>query len=217
MNKIISDGSEIHRLKPMQKGYDVELFDKLFKLVQPVIRNLVRGIDIRRFNITTDILTSQFYDKMLFVFNKYYGTVDEEHLKANILRALSTYKNHLLKYAYSDKASFNQSLRSFEDLFDNSKEDFSDEDDSAKVKNDMWDMLNTYMDNHLSLDAKLVWEMTVSPTPFIEANAKFGRITNSLLVEFFNLPKNRTSVRYIGELREEISQTLEQAKKDLRY
>ena len=211
MNKIISDGSEIHRLKPMQKGYDVELFDKLFKLVQPVIRNLVRGIDIRRFNITPDILTSQFYDKMLFVFNKYYGTVDEEHLKANILRALSTYKNHLLKYAYSDKASFNQSLRSFEDLFDDSKEDFSDEDDSAKVKNDMWEMLNTYMMNNLSLDAQLVWEMTVSPTPFIEANAKFGRITNSLLVEFFNLPKN------IGELREEISQTLEQAKKDLRY
>lgn len=217
MNKNISDGSEIHRLKPMQKGYDVELFNKLFKLVQPVIRNLVRGIDIRRFNITQDILTSQFYDKMLFVFNKYYDTVDEEHLKANILRALSTYKNHLLKYAYSDKASFNQNLRSFEDLFDDSKEDLSDEDDSTKVKNYMFDMLNDYMNNHLSIDAKLIWEVTITPPPYIEINTKYGRITNTLLAEFFDLPKNRASVRYIGELREEIKLTLEQAKKDLKY
>lgn len=217
MNKIISNGSEIHRLKPMQRDYDVKLFNKLFKLVQPVIRNLVRGIDIRRFNVTSDILTSQFYDKMLFVFNKYYGTVDEEHLKANILRALSTYKNHLLKYAYSDKASFNQSLRSFEDLFEDSKEDIPDDPELSKAKLEMWELLNNYMNDHLSLDAKLIWEVTITPPPYIEINTKYGRITNALLAEFFNLPKNRYSVRYIGELREEIKITLEQAKKDLKY
>lgn len=218
MNQTSSDGSEIHRLKPMQEGYDTDLFNKLYKLVQPVIRNLVRGIDIRRLNTSQDILTSQFNDKMLYVFNKYYGTVDEEHLKANILRALSTYKNRILTYAYSEKAAFNQNIKSFEDLFDDSKEDFSDEqEEQEKVKSEMWNILKEYMLSNLSSDAKLVWEVMITPPPYVELNAKFGRITNTLLVDFFNLPKNRDSVRYIGELKEEVQEVMERAKKDLHY
>lgn len=212
------EGSELHRLKVMSEDYDKKLFNKLYKLVQPVIRNLVRGIDVNRLNTSPDILTSQFNDKMLFVFNKYYGTVEEEHLKANILRALSTYKNHLLKYAYSEKATFNQNLKSFEDLFDDSKEDFSDElDEQEKAKVEMWNLLKNYILDNLSPDAQLVWEVTLNPTPYIEMNAKYGRITNTLLVDFFNLPKTRDSVRYIGELKEEIQSVMEKAKKDLHY
>ena len=140
---------------------------------------------------------------MLFVFNKYYGTVEEEHLKANILRALSTYKNHLLKYAYSEKATFNQNLKSFEDLFDDSKEDFSDElDEQEKAKVEMWNLLKNYILDNLSPDAQLVWEVTLNPTPYID---------------FFDLPKTRDSVRYIGELKEEIQSVMEKAKKDLHY
>lgn len=212
------EGSELHRLKVMSEDYDKKLFNKLYKLVQPVIRNLVRGIDVNRLNTSPDILTSQFNDKMLFVFNKYYGTVEEEHLKANILRALSTYKNHLLKYAYSEKATFNQNLKSFEDLFDDSKEDFSDElDEQEKAKVEMWNLLKNYILDNLSPDAQLVWEVTLNPTPYIEMNAKYGRITNTLLVDFFDLPKTRDSVRYIGELKEEIQLVMEKAKKDLHY
>lgn len=212
------EGSELHRLKVMSEDYDKKLFNKLYKLVQPVIRNLVRGIDVNRLNTSPDILISQFNDKMLFVFNKYYGTVEEEHLKANILRALSTYKNHLLKYAYSEKATFNQNLKSFEDLFDDSKEDFSDElEEQEKAKIEMWNLLKNYILDNLSPDAQLVWEVTINPTPYIEMNAKYGRITNTLLVDFFDLPKTRDSVRYIGELKEEIQSVMEKAKKDLHY
>lgn len=212
------EGSELHRLKVMSEDYDKKLFNKLYKLVQPVIRNLVRGIDVNRLNTSPDILISQFNDKMLFVFNKYYGTVEEEHLKANILRALSTYKNHLLKYAYSEKATFNQNLKSFEDLFDDSKEDFSDElEEQEKAKIEMWNLLKNYILDNLSPDAQLVWEVTINPTPYIEMNAKYGRITNTLLVDFFDLPKTRDSVRYIGELKEEIQSVIEKAKKDLHY
>lgn len=212
------EGSELHRLKVMSEDYDKKLFNKLYKLVQPVIRNLVRGIDVNRLNTSPDILISQFNDKMLFVFNKYYGTVEEEHLKANILRALSTYKNHLLKYAYSEKATFNQNLKSFEDLFDDSKEDFSDElEEQEKAKVEMWNLLKNYILDNLSPDAQLVWEVTLNPTPYIEMNAKYGRITNTLLVDFFDLPKTRDSVRYIGELKEEIQSVMEKAKKDLHY
>lgn len=213
----ISSGSEIHRLKVMQENYDEKLFLKLYKLVKPVIRNLVRSIDSRRFNISSDIITSQFYDKMLYVFNKYYGKVDEEHLKANIFRALATYKNHLLKYAYNDRAEFNQSLKSFEDLFDNDKGDIEDDGTEALAKEEMLTMVNNYMKDKLSPDALLVWECITTPPPYIENNAKFGKITNTLLVEFFDLPRNRNSVRFIGELKEDIDYWVNRAREELHY
>jgi hypothetical protein len=94
-----NNGSEIHRLKPMQENYDKETFDRMYKICKPVIRRLTKQIDNRRFNVTPDIISSYFWDKMLFVFNKYYGTCEEEHLKARILASLSTFKNHLLRTA----------------------------------------------------------------------------------------------------------------------
>ena len=112
------NGSELHRLKPMQEGYNVALFEKLYKISKPVIRRLSRQIDPQRFNVTTDIIESYFWDKMLFIFNKYYGTCTEDHLRARILGGLSTFKNHLLHSAYTERALFNQSLHSFEDLYE---------------------------------------------------------------------------------------------------
>lgn len=99
-----NNGSEIHRLKPMQENYDKETFDRMYKICKPVIRRLTKQIDNRRFNVTPDIISSYFWDKMLFVFNKYYGTCEEEHLKARILASLSTFKNHLLRTAYGEGA-----------------------------------------------------------------------------------------------------------------
>ena len=117
-----NNGSEIHRLKPMQENYDKETFDRMYKICKPVIRRLTKQIDNRRFNVTPDIISSYFWDKMLFVFNKYYGTCEEEHLKARILASLSTFKNHLLRTAYGEGAEYHQNLYQLEDLFDNDKE-----------------------------------------------------------------------------------------------
>ena len=113
-----NNGSEIHRLKPMQENYDKETFDRMYKICKPVIRRLTKQIDNRRFNVTPDIISSYFWDKMLFVFNKYYGTCEEEHLKARILASLSTFKNHLLRTAYGEGAEYHQNLYQLEDLFD---------------------------------------------------------------------------------------------------
>ena len=123
------NGSELHRLRPMQEGYDRNLFNELYKVCQPIIRNLVRQIDCRRFNVSPDIIKSQFDDKLLFVFNKYYGVVNKDQLKYTMIRALTTYKLHLLKYAYTDRAEFNQHQLSLDTLFDNDKELLDDSDD----------------------------------------------------------------------------------------
>lgn len=196
-------GSELHRLQPMRDDYDIELFNKLYKICKPVIRRLTKQIDCRRFNLTEDIINSYFWDKMLFVFNKYYGTCSDEHLKAKILASLATFKNKLLRSAYSKQAEYNQTLLKLEDLLDNSKE-LIDDSESERAKLYMLDRLYSYMKEHLSPDAYLVFEVLTTPPPFIREKLKGDHITHVLLVEFFDLPRNKSSVRYISELRSDI-------------
>lgn len=211
-----NDGSELHRLKPMQEGYDQDLFNRLYKLCKPVIKNLVRQIDARRYNVTPDIIQAQFEDKMLFVFNKYYGKVSEEHLKANILRSLSTYKVHLLKYAYNERAEFNQSLASLDDLFDDSKE-YMDDTEETVFREELLDKVHQYMKEHLSDDAYMVWQVVTNPPPYVEERMLGPRVTNIVIAEFFDLPKTRSAVKWIGELREDIRYWMERAGEEIKF
>ena len=57
-------GPELHRIKPLE-NYDRRTFEKLYKLCKPVIRNIVKTIDCRRFNVSDDVMASYFWDKML--------------------------------------------------------------------------------------------------------------------------------------------------------
>lgn len=209
-------GSEIHRLKPMQESYDVNLFNKLYNLCKPVIRNLVRGIDHRRFNLTPDIIHSYFVDKMLYVFNRYYGTCSEDHLQAKILLSLSTYKNKLLRSAYTEEAEANLEMRQLEDLYDGDKE-LEDDSEESRLREEKFREVEDYMKKHLSSDALLVFGVMMNPPEFVKkypGNGK-GNITSMSLVKFFNMPNNRGSVRYMNEIKEDIEYWVSKAKEDL--
>ena len=217
-NRISHNGSELHRLKPMKEDYDAELFDKLYKICKPVIRNLAYHVDANRFNLTTDIIESYFWDKMLYIFNKYYGTCSEEHLRARILSGLALFKNHLLHYAYTEKAQFNQALHSFEDLFEDSNRDTNSEEEPEVSKSDMFKMVYDYMMKNLYPDAQLVFEALYSPPPFIREYPGYNdgnRITNGMLMDFFNLPHDSKSEKYIKYLREDVDYWIGRAKNDL--
>lgn len=212
-----NNGSELHRLKTMQENYDQQMFLRLYKVCKPVIRNLTKQIDYKRYNLTPDIISSYFWDKMLYVFNKYYGTCSEEHLKARILASLSTFKNKLLRSAYGEQAEYNQSLFKLDDLFDNDKE-LEDNSEEEKAKSEMLDMMYDYMREHLSMDAYMIFEVLLTPPPYIKERIKdSGRITNLLLVEFFDMPKTNSSVKYISELRSDIQYWEDRAKEELKY
>lgn len=212
-----NNGSELHRLKTMQENYDQQMFLRLYKVCKPVIRNLTKQIDYKRYNLTPDIISSYFWDKMLYVFNKYYGTCSEEHLKARILASLSTFKNKLLRSAYGEQAEYNQSLFKLDDLFDNDKE-LEDDSEEEKAKSEMLEMMYDYMKEHLSIDAYMVFEVLLTPPPYIKERIKdSGRITNGLLVEFFDMPKTNSSVKYISELRSDIQYWEDRAKEELKY
>ena len=212
-------GPELHRIKPLEK-YDEKIFAKLYKLCKPVIKNLVKQIDCRRYNVSKDVINSYFWDKMLFLFNRYYeeseGNV--EFLKAHILRGLSTYKYHLLQEAYSERAEYFQSLTSLDELYDNNKEDVTMDDDST-YKEELLKTLYDYMSQHLSPDAILVFECLMTPTAFLLEKTDNGRvrITNAMLAEFFNLPKAKTSIQYISDLRHDVEYWEQRAMKELSH
>lgn len=209
-------GSEIHRLKPMRE-YDENLFLRMYNICKPVIYRLSKQIDAKRYDVTPDIIRDQFWDKFLYVFNKYQGTCEEEHLKARLLSSLATYKNHLLQYAYGEIAEYNQSLQQLEDLFDDSKE-LEDDSEEQEARNEMYKLLYEYMKKHLSSDALLVFEVITTPPPYIKERVRQGnRITNVMLLEFFGLERKKSSLTYIAELREEITFWEERAKEDLHY
>jgi len=212
-------GPELHRIRPLEK-YDEKIFAKLYKLCKPVIKNLVKQIDCRRYNVSKDVINSYFWDKMLFLFNRYYeeseGNV--EFLKAHILRGLSTYRYHLLQEAYSERAEYFQSLTSLDELYDNNKEDVTMDDDNT-YKEELLKTLYDYMNQHLSPDAILVFECLMTPTTFLLEKTDNGRvrITNAMLAEFFDLPKAKTSIQYISDLRHDVEYWEQRAMKELSH
>lgn len=213
-------GPELHRIKPLEK-YDSHTFQKLYKLCKPVIRNLVKQIDCRRYNVSKDVISSYFWDKMLFLFNRYYEECDGnfEFLKAHILRGLSTYKYHLLQEAYTERAEYFQSLTSLDTLFDNNKEDLEFSDDSDIYKEELLKMLYDYMKLHLSPDALLIFECLMTPTEFFLEKTNNGkqRITNKMLADFFNLPPSKYSINLISDLRHDVEYWEQRAMKDLKH
>jgi hypothetical protein len=213
----MSDGSELHRLKEM-KPYDNELFMRLFKNMKPLMRKLSRNVDARRFNVTPDIILSYFYDKFIYVFNKYQGEYEEERLKATLLNSLATFKNRLLRNAYGDWAEYNQSLAKLDELFDDSKE-FIDDSEEEMIKEEQLNTLYEYMRKHLDPDVYLLFQLQMDPPPFIRAKLKteHSKISIVNILDFFELPRTKVNYDMISEYRKDIEYWLSRARVDLKH
>lgn len=211
-----NNGSELHRLTEL-KPYDEDLFNRLYKTCEPLIRRLTRGVDSRRFNLTPDIINSFFWDKFLYVFNKYQDEYDEERLKATLLSSLQTYKSKLLRNAYTKQAEFNQELTSFEVLFDNNKE-LLDDSEETRIKEEQSQRFHKYMKEHLTPDEYLVMQIQLEPPKWFEARIKdsHGKLSILHLIDYFELPRDKFAVNMFSQMRKTIQKTLEQAAIDLK-
>lgn len=211
---MISEG-EVNRLKPMEEGYDIELFNFYYKSMTPLIKKLAKNIDPRRFNVSRDIIISYFYDKLLYVFNKYYylSTENPEKFKATILSSLQLYKTRLLINAYSKQSlDFNISLGSFEDCFESCKEDLSDISEDERIKQERIADMHEFMRTNLSADAYLLFQLQMCPPPFFHRENERMGLTTALLLEFFELPKTRPFIKYLTSLNKEIKEAIEDMK-----
>lgn len=213
----MNDGSELHRLKDFDQSYDEALFNKLYRNMKPLMKRLAKQVDPKRFNVTSDIILSYFSDKFVYVFNKYQHVYDEEHLKAALLSSLSTFKNRLLRNAYTEAAEINQQISQLEDLYDDSKE-LIDDSYESEVKEKQLNILYNYMKDHLDPDTYLLFEIQMDPPEYIRERLKTenGRISALLLLDFFELPRTKKNSAWIGEMRQDIEYWLGRAKEDLK-
>lgn len=213
----MSDGSELHRLKDFNQTYDVELFNKLYKNMKPLMKRLSKQVDPKRFNVTPDIIFSYFSDKFIYVFNKYQSEYDEEHLKAALLSSLTTFKNRLLRNAYTKQSEYNQQILKLDDLFDDSKE-LLDDSEEELLKEERIELLYNYMKEHLEPDTYLLFEVQMDPPEYIKERLKTdnSRISVMLLLDFFGLPRTKSNSNYISEMRKDIEYWIDKAKIDLR-
>lgn len=211
-----TNGSEIHRIKEFT-DYNRDQFEKLYKLCRPLVRNLSRSIDSRRFNVSQDIIQSYFWDKFLYVYNKYQHKYDEERLKATLLTSLQVFKNKLLRNAYTKQAEFNQELTSLDILFDNNKE-YLDDTEDTEYKQELSDRFNQFMMDNLTPDEYLVFRIELDPPPFFTERIiqSHGKLSILHLVDFFELPRNGKSQTILTNMRKHIKETLEKAEKEFK-
>lgn len=211
-----TNGSEIHRIKEFT-DYNRDQFEKLYKLCRPLVRNLSRSIDSRRFNVSQDIIQSYFWDKFLYVYNKYQHKYDEERLKATLLTSLQVFKNKLLRNAYTKQAEFNQELTSLDILFDNNKE-YLDDTEDTEYKQELSDRFNQFMMDNLTPDEYLVFRIELDPPPFFTERIiqSHGKLSILHLVDFFELPRNGKSQTILTNMRKHIKETLEKARKEFK-
>lgn len=214
--EINSDGSELHRLKVMEK-YDEQLFNKLYRNMKPLVKRLANNVDARRFNVPNDVIQSYFWDKFLYVFNKYQSEYNEERLRATLISSLMTFKNRLLRKAYTGQSEYYQALTSFEDLFDDSKEFIEDNSEKERLQ-ERTQQLYTFMKLNLSPDAYLLFEVQNDPPGFIKSLLKTdnSKISTMMLLDYFDLPRTKSYANFISRLRKEIEINVEKAKTELR-
>lgn len=213
---------EEHRLKPMVKGYDQDLFNKLYKDTEGLRKSLAYNIDARRFGVDYKEILSWFDVKFIYVFNKYYPEFKKKPgvLKGHLINSLKLFKYRILKEAYMQKnAQYKNKieiteLEYFENLISTEEEE---------VLNDQHEELlgkvMTFFKQHLSDDAFFVFELQLNPPPFILdklqslSKQRPGNLPNELLADYLGfIPTDKKVVSYITDLKREIKSTIESAR-----
>jgi protoheme ferro-lyase len=85
---------------------------------------------------------------------------------------------------------------------------YEEEDQTKEI---LLSLVSEFMKNHLTQEAYLIFELESFPPEYIRARTK-SRISGKLLVEYLGLPDTSTSVKYVNELRDEVKDTLLEAR-----
>lgn len=224
-----TNGCEIHRLKGFDNKNPV-LFNKMYKVCKPYIRNLAKNIDPKKYNVTSDIIRDYFWDKFMYVYAKYYHecievSANEDKLKHTLLHSLGCFKNKLLRNAYTKQAEFNSTLVPFDNLFNDSDRNESDDEEDEVVDNGLglvdestsqtssqMEELMNYLNGVLTPDEVLLFQTELNPPEFFRKDNGGFKVTIMDLIDFFELPRNTTSYNMISDMRKHIRLAIEEAK-----
>jgi hypothetical protein len=207
---------EDHRLKPMQDGYDEKLFNELYKQTAKLRRKLASQIDCRKFGVDYQEILSWFDVKFIHAFAKY-EKKEPERLMGYIINSLSTYKYRIMRSSYQAKFHKHSSQIDITELYDytNIVEEMDNHEEKEALVNEIMD----YLKPRLSRDAILILEIELQPPPFIldqmrdMGKKENGQIPHKLIADYLGYDDSQNFLNYIKELRTEIKQNINLAKK----
>lgn len=201
---------EVHRLKPMPKGYDQQLFNQLYKETEPLRKSLAHRIDHRRFGLTYEDVLSFFDDKFIFCFSKHHDE-DPKKLKAFLINSLQNFKNRILRSIYTKK--YSQNIISLDAMVVD--QEIVEEEDNHQY---YYEKLMSFMKDHLSDNALLILEIQLNPPPYIlsrinvDKDKNLQKIPDELLLEYLDLGDSDNAYKYIKRLKKEIRNSINYAK-----
>lgn len=202
---------EESRLKPMQEGYDQELFLEIYESTQNLRRKLTSQIDPKRFGVDRDEIMSWFDVKFLHAFNKYFGQKTPGILKAHIIRSLQFFKNRILRHSYSLKNSVNNNCVDITELYDLQEPSVEYEYDERDF---FLNIALEFMKSHLSEQAFIVLKVELKPPLYILerlGNASTAKIPSNLISDYLGMGTDREAISQVNSLRKEIKNVMETA------
>ena len=206
---------EEHRLRPMQEGYDEELFNRLYQELIPLKRKLASQINTKTLNIEYDELLSWFDVKFLFVFNRYVGEGKSDDLvKGHLISALQLYKNRILKFLISKKNSVNIHTV---DITEVNNLSYSLVDYQHSEEKIFYDLIISFMKETLSIEAYKMFAIEYNPPLYIinKLEGNTNRITTKVIMDYLGLPDTKEVLSYIRQLRNEVRNAIELARVEL--
>lgn len=199
----------------MQEGYSPELFNQLYQETQQLRKTLAWGIDHRRYGVTKDIIESWFDDKFIYVFNKHCKEHDPDVLKGFIISSLQTFKNRVLRAAYSKKSELYSNTITLDNEY-NMINYIPDKEDMSNQEI-FFGLVLEFFSKELNEDAFSLFQLQLNPPPYILNRLKKSnsQIPLKLVLEFFDLADIQKNIKYIRQLRKDINLTIEKAKQEL--
>ena len=173
--------------------------------------------DIRKKLDSKEVTSDELFDEAIKKAHKYQDEYNEERLKATLLFSLRTFRNKLLRSAYTGQAEFNQELSSFEDVWESGKE-WEDDSEETEYKEDLSVRFNQFLQDHLTPDEYLVFQTELDPPPFFIERMKnsHGKLSILHLIDFFELPRDKKAYNLLTGMRKHIKEILELAKNEFK-
>lgn len=201
---------EENRWKPMQEGYDKVLFNKLFEQTKSLRKKLAVNIDKRRFGVEYDDIVSWFDTKFMYVFNKYYGEMDEDLLLGHIIKSLQFFQIRIIRSAYTLKNT--QQITPVEDFMD--LEEYALDNPWDTRKEEMLQGVLEFLSYTISDNAQVVLDILLNPPPYITERVpgKTKKIPNLLIADYMGLGSSLEGEKLIRSYTREIEVGIEKAK-----
>jgi len=200
---------ELHRLKPMQTGYDEDLFNELYEKTKYLRKSLVYQIDTRRFGVTQEEVYSWFDDKFIYVFNKYYGEKKPDILLGFLINSLKQFKNRVLRKAYQEGIYANVIRWDETELINIISDEREPEDRTVLV-----DLINEFFKKRLTHEAYLIFSVELNPPPYIidKVAHSNSKIPAWLIADYLGWPDTKYTLKLINKFRKEVEKVTLEAK-----